>query len=64
MKELKKRAAETGQNLSETLAETLRKGLQPARQRRKVRKLPTFNCGKVYVNVADRDQLYRVMEGH
>lgn len=64
MKELKKRAAETGQNLSETLAGALRKGLQPVRQRRKLKKLPRFNCGKVYANVADRDQLYRAMEGH
>lgn len=63
MKELKKRAAETGQNLSETLADVLQKGLQPQRAKGKLRKLPVYDCGKVYVNVADRDQLYRAMEG-
>jgi hypothetical protein len=63
MKELKKRAAETGQNLSETLADVLQKGLQPQRAKGKLRKLPVYDCGKVYLNVADRDQLYRAMEG-
>lgn len=64
MKELKKRAAETGQNLSETLADVLQKGLQPQRAKGKLRKLPVYDGGKVYVNVADRDQLYRAMEGY
>lgn len=63
MKELKKRAAETGKNLSETLTDVLQKGLQPRQAKRKLRKLPVYNCGKIYVNVADRDQLYRAMEG-
>jgi hypothetical protein len=64
MKELKKRAAENGQTLSDTLADVLQKGLQHQRTNAKLRKLPVYDCGKVYVNVADRDQLYRAMEGH
>jgi plasmid stability protein len=63
MKELKKRAAENGQTLSETLADVLQKGLQPQRAKTKLRKLPVHDCGKVFVNIADRDQLYRAMEG-
>jgi hypothetical protein len=63
MKELKKRAAENGQTLSETLADVIQKGLQPQRAKAKLRRLPVYDCGKVYVNVADRDQLYRTMEG-
>jgi hypothetical protein len=64
MKELKKRAAETGQNLSETLADVLQKGLHHTqRAKGKLHKVPVYDCGKVYVNVADRDQLYRAMEG-
>ena len=63
MRELKRKAADTGLTLSEVVGETLRKGLSSRPPARKKSKLPSFSCGKIYVNVADREQLYRVMEG-
>jgi plasmid stability protein len=63
MKELKRKAADMGKTLSEVVTQTLRNGLQAPARKKKLTPLPTFDCGKIYVNVADREQLYRVMEG-
>ena len=62
MRQLKKKAAEEKQTLSTVVADTLKKGLSvwPAR---KLKPLPTFSCGTPKVDVSDRDQLYRAMEG-
>jgi hypothetical protein len=63
LRELKKRAAEQGQTLSDVVANALQRGLSDRRPGKKLKKLPTYKLGRAKVNVADRDQLYRAMEG-
>jgi hypothetical protein len=62
MRELKRRAALRGETLSAVVAEALRRGLAepPAG---KLPPLPVHHMGRPVVDVADRDALYRAMEG-
>lgn len=64
-RELKRRAVEENRTLSDLTQEVLRRGLasRPAGRasRRKVR-LPSFAMGKPRVDLADRDQLYDVLD--
>jgi len=63
-RELKKRAAEERRTLSEVTLEALQRGLgdrRPPRQRRPV-KLTSFAMGKPAVDIADRDQLYEILD--
>jgi hypothetical protein len=61
---LKKLAAEQDRTLSEVTQEVLRRGL--SRSRRATRPtpaaLPAFSMGRPLVDVADRDQLYEVLD--
>jgi hypothetical protein len=63
-RELKRRAADEGRTLSEVTQEALRLGLAPrqARRRPKRVKLPSFHMGKPLVDLADRNQLYDVLD--
>jgi hypothetical protein len=61
MRELKRRAAERGETLSEVVEEALRRGLA-APPKRDLSPLPQHRMGQPTVDVADRDRLYRVME--
>jgi len=63
MRELKKRAAERGETLSAVIAETLGRGLKAGTPTKPVEPLPTHRMGRPKVDVADRDALYRRMEG-
>jgi plasmid stability protein len=63
VRELKKRAAERGQTLSAVVAETLRRGLEARERGKPLRPLRTYRMGRPKVDVADRDALYREMEG-
>ena len=63
MRQLKKKAADTGRTLSEVVAEAIRKGLESKAPKKKFKGLPSFSLGRAKVNIADRDQLYRAMEG-
>ncbi len=63
MKHLKREAARQGRTMSEMVETALRLFLQPRPKPRKLRPLPTFDSGGAYVDVADRDALYNVMEG-
>jgi hypothetical protein len=63
IRQLKREAADRGETLSNVVADTLQKGLGAKHTKRKTFKLHSYRCGRVFVNVADRDQLYRVMEG-
>jgi hypothetical protein len=63
MRELKREATDRGETLSNIVTDTLQKGLGRRRIPRKAFKIRTYRCGKVFLNVADRDQLYRAMEG-
>jgi hypothetical protein len=62
VRELKRRAADRGETLSAVVAETLRRGLeQPPGE--ELSPLPVHSMGRPLVDVADRDALYRAMEG-
>ena len=63
-RELKRRAAEENRTLSEVTQEALRRGLirgKTARRARRAR-LVSFSMGKPRVDLADRDQLYDVLD--
>jgi hypothetical protein len=63
-RELKRRAAEERRTLSEVTQETLRRGLarrEPPRRPRRV-KLVSFAMGKPAVDLADRNQLYEILD--
>ncbi len=59
---LKRRALETGQSLSSLVEGLLRKGLSQTSPQKRLPKLPSFDMGRPLVEVADRNELYRVME--
>lgn len=63
-RELKKRAAEENRTLSEVTQEALRRGLlrrEAARRSRRIR-LPSFAMGRPAVDLADRNQLFDVLD--
>lgn len=64
MKRLKALAAERGRTLSSLVEAFLRQGLEreQAKTREPLEPIPTFDVGRIKANVADRDELYRVME--
>ena len=63
-RELKKRAAAENRTLSEVTQEALRRGLaRPAPPHRPARvKLPSFAMGKPTVDLADRNQLFDLLD--
>jgi len=63
MRELRERAARSGRTLSATVAEALRRGLEAPDPEPPTEPLPTHRMGRPKVDVADRDALYRAMEG-
>jgi hypothetical protein len=63
-RELKRRAAQRRATLSEVVAETLLRGLEERdRDSTPLDPLPAWDMGAPKVDLADRDALYRVMEG-
>jgi hypothetical protein len=63
MRELKREAAKQGRTMSELVETALRLLLRPKKRKEPLPPLPTFNSGGTYVDVADRDALYDLMEG-
>jgi hypothetical protein len=63
VRELKRRAARRGETLSAIVAETLRRGLAQPDEAPAPPPLPRHRMGRPLVDVADRDALYRAMEG-
>lgn len=63
-RQLKRQAAAENRTLSEVTQETLRRGLRrPARAPRPARvKLRTFRMGPPLVDLADRDQLFDILD--
>ena len=59
---LKRRAAERGTTLSAVVAEALRRGLESPGPT-DLPPLPTYPMGVPKMDIADRDALYRAMEG-
>lgn len=63
IRQLEERAARRGETLSAVVAETLRRGLEAREEGGPVEPLPTHRMGRPRVDIADRDALYRAMEG-
>jgi hypothetical protein len=64
LRRLKRRAVERGQTLSAVVAEALRRGLEEApRGDLPLPPLPAHRMGRPMADLADRDALYRAMEG-
>lgn len=64
MPHIKAMAAQKRQTLSQMVEELLRKGLQSGRPAKKtLPPLPEYEAGRCFVDLANRDQLYRAMEG-
>jgi hypothetical protein len=63
MVRLKREAARTGRTMSELVETALRNLLRPRRDRDPLPPLPSFDGGGALVDIADREALYRAMEG-
>ncbi len=64
MTRLRERASREGKTISELVESALRLFLEKRRDgKRKLPPLPSFNSGGSLVDIADRDALYRAMEG-
>ena len=63
MRRLRREAARTGRTMSELVETALRGLLQTKPAAVELRPLPSFTSGGALVDVADREALYRAMEG-
>ena len=63
MARLRREAARTGRTMSELVETALRRLLQARPEAKPLKPLPTFRSGGALVDVADREALYRAMEG-
>lgn len=63
MARLKQEAARRGCTMGELVEAALRRLLAERPRRRALPPLPTFRSGGALVDVADREALYRAMEG-
>lgn len=63
MARLRREAARTGRTMSELVETALRLLLQSRPDRVEMSPLPAFDSGGALVDLADRAELYRVMEG-
>lgn len=63
VRELKRRAADRGETLSAVVAECLRRGLAQPDAPDELPPLPTHAMGRPKTDLADRDALFRAMEG-
>ena len=63
MERLRQEAARTGRTMSELVETALRNLLDADAEPVDLVPLPTFNAGEELVDIADRDALYRAMEG-
>jgi plasmid stability protein len=62
MAELEREAARQGRTMSELVETALRLMLHKQSEPQPLPPLPTFDGGRLLVDVADRDALYRLME--
>lgn len=63
MKELRREALRQGRTMSELVETALRLLLRSPRRREPLPPLPSYHSGGALVDVADREALYRAMEG-
>jgi len=59
---LKRRAADRDTTISELVTEYLRQGLDHQPKLRKLPRLPSFSAGRPLIDVASRDEIYRVLD--
>ena len=62
VRELKRQAAKRGTTMSELATELLRKGLSSRPKPARLPPLPSFNAGRLLVDVADRDALHDLLD--
>ena len=63
MAQVKREAVRRGKTMSELVETALRRLLQAKRDKEKLAPLPSFKSGGALVDIADREALYRAMEG-
>jgi hypothetical protein len=63
VRELRRRAARRGETRSAIVAEALRRGLAAAEPAGELPPLPSYPMGRPLVDLADRDALYRALDG-
>jgi ribbon-helix-helix CopG family protein len=63
MARLRRESARTGRTMSELVETALRRLLQSKPEPVDLPPLPSFNSGGALVDIADREALYRAMEG-
>lgn len=63
MARLKRESARSGRTMSELVETALRRLLQTRPEAVELKPLPSFTSGGALVDVADREALYRAMEG-
>jgi len=63
MVRLRRESARTGRTMSELVETALRQLLQSKAGAVEMRPLPSFTSGGALVDIADREALYRAMEG-
>lgn len=61
-RKLKKRAIDRGETLSSLVTEFIHRGLTEEPQPVELPPLPTYDLGKMLVDVANREELYRVVD--
>lgn len=61
-RDLKKRAAERETTMSELVTEFLRQGLRQPPKRKRLPRLPSFSAGPPLIDIASRDEIYRVLD--
>lgn len=65
VKRLRKEAARRDTTISELVEAALRLMLEPPHgAQSEIPPLPVFDLGGAYIDIADRDALYRAREGH
>ena len=62
LKRLRREAAQQGRTISELVEAALRQFLAPRPAQAALPDLPTFDSGGAFVDVADREALYQVMD--
>jgi hypothetical protein len=63
MARLKRESIRSGRTMSEIVETALRRFLQAKPEQNELSPLPSFNSGGALVDIADREALYRAMEG-
>jgi hypothetical protein len=63
MARLKRESVRTGRTMSELVETALRRLLETKRGASELSPLPSFNSEGALVDIADREALYRAMEG-